>query len=74
MPSLEIVRCGLLVEAAEEAVKCMDERFMVIRDLQSAFDLQGGSHTLQVMQEWPLSCVSDVLAGDCQMGSACGGS
>ena len=62
------------MEATEEAVKCMNERFMVILDLQSALDLQGGSRTLQVMQEWPLACVSDVMAGDRQLGAACGGS
>ena len=47
---------------------------MVIPDLQSALDLHGGSHTLQVMQESPLSCILDVMAGDRQMGAACGGS
>ena len=62
------------MEATEEAVKCMDERFMIILDLQSALDLQGGSRTLQVRKEGPLSCVSDVMAGDRQMGPACGGS
>ena len=62
------------MEAAEEAVKCMGYIFLVIPHLQSALDLQGGSRTLQVMQEWPPSCVSDVLAGDRQMGAACGGS
>ena len=62
------------MEAAEEAVKCMGYIFQVISDLQSASDLQGGSHTLQVMQEWPLSCVSDVMAGDGQMGAARRGS
>ena len=65
---------GLPVEAAEEAVKCMDERFMAIPDMQSAVDLQRGSHTLQVMQEWPLFCVLDLMAGDRQVGADCGGS
>ena len=62
------------MEAAEEAVKCMDERFMEIPDMQYALDLQGGSCTLQVAQEWALSCVSDVMAGDRQVGADCGGS
>ena len=62
------------MEAAEEAVKCMDYIFLVISDLQSALDLQGGSRTLQVKKEWPLSCVSDVMAGDRQMEVACRGS
>ena len=65
---------GLLAKAAEEAVKCMGYIFMVVPDLLSAFDLQGGSCTLQVMQEWPLSCVSDAMAGDRQVGAGCGGS
>ena len=62
------------MEAAEETVKCMNERLLVIPDLQFALDLQGGSRTLQVRKEWPLACVSDVMAGDRQMGPACGGS
>ena len=62
------------MEAAEEAVKCMDERFMVIPDMQFAVHHQRGSRTLQVMQEWPLSCVLDLMAGDHQVGADCGGS
>ena len=62
------------MEVAEEAVKCMGYIFMVILDMQSALDLQGGSRTLQVMQEWPLFCVSDVMVGYHQMGGDCGGS
>ena len=37
---------GLPVEAAKEAVKCKDEIYLVIPDLQSAIEFQKGSHRL----------------------------
>ena len=46
MPSRGIIRCGLPVEAAKEAVKCKDEIYLVIPDLQSAIEFQKGSHRL----------------------------
>ena len=46
IPSRGIIRCGLPVEAAKEAVKCKDEIYLVIPDLQSAIEIQKGSHRL----------------------------
>ena len=46
IPSWGIIRCGLVVEAAKEVVKCKDEIYLVIPDLQSAIEFQKGSHRL----------------------------